>query len=157
MILFINTSQTDLIQVKLIKGDKIINQSENREEYRQSELLLKMINELFSKGYTIHNTRFVAVVSGPGAFSALRIGISTANSLAWSLKVPVVEVSVNEAESDEKLIKVLKEKTTRLAKTTCLASRRAAERERLKDYKTGDFKPVVPKYGKEPNITSAKT
>ena len=66
----------------------------------------------------------IYVVSGPGAFSALRIGVSTANALAWSLHIPVMELKVDQDISQVKISK--------------------------------EFKPVIPKYGKEPNITKAK-
>ena len=47
MILFINTSQTDLIQLKLIAKGKIVRELENHENFKQAELLLKMIDKLF--------------------------------------------------------------------------------------------------------------
>ncbi|MCX6786065.1 MAG: tRNA (adenosine(37)-N6)-threonylcarbamoyltransferase complex dimerization subunit type 1 TsaB [Candidatus Komeilibacteria bacterium] len=128
MILFINTSKTDLIQVKLIKDNKILAQAGSREQFKQSELLLSLIDKV--KG--TKKLTAIAVVSGPGAFSALRLGIATANALAWSLHIPVIEVSAEEA-IDEKLFDILKNKTA-----------------------GKDFKPIVPKYGREPNITAAK-
>lgn len=129
MILFINTSRTDLIQVKLIDQSKVVAQLENHEQYTQSELLLGMIEKLLkSAKLKINGLTAIAVVSGPGAFSALRLGITTANTLAWSLQIPVIEVSSDQAVNDETLIKSLPIKST-------------------------DFKPVIPKYGSEPNIT----
>ena len=80
--------------------------------------------------------RLIAVVSGPGAFSALRLGVTTANALAWSLGVPVVELSVDEVKNNDEMIKSINQI--------------------LKYSNTQIFKPVVPKYGKEPNITKAK-
>jgi tRNA threonylcarbamoyladenosine biosynthesis protein TsaB len=121
MILYINTSKTDLIEVKLILDNKIIKESISHENLRQSELLLKMIDKVVSN---LKKLKAIYVVSGPGAFSALRIGVSTANALAWSLHIPVMEL---EADQDISQVKILKE-----------------------------FKSVVPKYGKEPNITIAK-
>lgn len=124
MILFINTSRTDLIQVKLIDQGKVVASKESHEPFKQSELLLKMIDKVKGKA----KLTAIGVVSGPGAFSALRFGITTANTLAWSLRIPVIEVSSEQAVDDETLIKSLSIKST-------------------------DFKPVIPKYGSEPNIT----
>lgn len=136
MILFINTSQTDLIQLKLIDKGKIVRQLENKEEFKQSELLLSMIDKLLKKEkLKIKNLKLIVVVSGPGAFSALRLGVATANALAWSLKVPLIELSVDEAGDDEKLIEAIKQKSKKAIKQV--------------------FKPVVPRYGKEPNITKS--
>jgi len=140
MILFINTSQTDLIQIKLIKDDKVVAVLDNHEEYKQAELLLPMIDRLMKNQRSkIQDLRLVAVVSGPGAFSALRLGVITANTLAWGLRIPIIEVTTSEAEDDERLIEVLRKKT---------------EDRRLKI--EDQFEPVVPKYGKEPNITKAR-
>ena len=88
----------------------------------------------------------VAVVSGPGAFSALRLGIATVNALAWSLKIPLIELSADEAVSDKKLLDVLKLKTqnSKLPSTS------------LRTGKAKSFIPIIPKYGREPNITESK-
>ena len=134
MILFINTSQTDLIQIKLIKDDKVVASKVNHQEYKQAELLLPMIDRLMkNRRSKIQDLRLVSVVSGPGAFSALRLGVITANTLAWALKIPIVEVSASEAEDDESLLKVLNQKII----NNCLSI-------------------IIPKYGKEPNITKAR-
>ena len=126
MILVINTSKTDLIRIQLVEKGKIIDEAENRQEYQQSELLLSLIDKVAGKN--LKKLKAVAVVSGPGAFSALRFGVTTANILAWSLKLPMVELTAEEA--DEKLIESLKKKP--------------------------EVKIVVPVYGREPNITKTK-
>src|SRR3989339_2289125 len=134
MFLFINTSQTDLIDLKLIKDNKIVDTLTSRENFKQSELLLSLIDKL--AGNQLKKLTGIVVVKGPGAFSALRFGITTANALAWSLKIPVIGLSVIEAAGDERITKSLKLKTKNLT--------------------SKKFKPVVPKYGAEPNITKAK-
>lgn len=137
MILFINTSQADLIQVALIKKNKIIGQIINRAGYRHVELLLPMIDAVLKKSkIRLDNLKFIGVVNSPGAFSALRLGIITANILSWGLKAPVIEVSAKETADEDKLIKILRDKTKKF---------RSAADNRLKF--------AVPKYGKKPNIT----
>ncbi|PIT90520.1 MAG: hypothetical protein COU22_01685 [Candidatus Komeilibacteria bacterium CG10_big_fil_rev_8_21_14_0_10_41_13] len=131
MILFINTSQADLIDLKLIKRRKVVKELVSHESYKHAELLLTMINELVGD---VKKIKALVVVSGPGAFSALRLGLATANTLAWSLKLPIIEVSVKEAE--ENLIEVLDKKLYNKVK--------------------GKFIPVTPNYGKEANITKPK-
>ena len=139
MILFINTSKIDLIQIKLIKNNKVIGQLESQEGFKQSELLLSIIDEILKrKRLKTEDLRLIAVVSGPGAFSALRLGVTTANTLAWSLGVPIIELNAAEGDSDEKLIQILKIKMQKIG------------------FKKQKFIPVIPKYGKEPNITKAK-
>ncbi|MBU1131560.1 tRNA (adenosine(37)-N6)-threonylcarbamoyltransferase complex dimerization subunit type 1 TsaB [Patescibacteria group bacterium] len=141
MILFINTSQTDLIQLKLIKNDEVVGQLESREEYKQSELLLGMIDKIIkNQRLKIKDLKLVAIVSGPGAFSALRLGVATANALAWSLKIPIIEVKTSEAEDDETLLKALKEKVFNHQSSS----------------NNHQSSVIIPKYGKEPNITESK-
>jgi tRNA threonylcarbamoyl adenosine modification protein YeaZ len=134
-ILFINTSRTNLIEVKLIKNGKIISRQESHKEYKHSELLLTMIDKVIK---SIRSVKFIAVVSGPGTFSALRLGVTTANALAWSLKMPLIEISAEEAIDEKKLIMILKRKI------------------KDKKFMSNKFKPIIPKYGKEPNITQTK-
>lgn len=108
----------------MIDQGKVVALLENHEQYKQSELLLKLIDKVRGKA----KLTAIGVVSGPGAFSALRFGITTANTLAWSLQIPVIEVSAEQAVDDNKLIELL-------------------------SITPKEFKPVVPKYGSEPNIT----
>ena len=134
MILFINTSQTDLIQLKLIKDDKITGQLESRENFKQSELLLLLIDQIFKNAkLKISACTAVAAVSGPGAFSALRLGVATANALALALKIPLAEVTAVEAEDNGKLAEVLRGKIV-----------------------NHQLPVIIPKYGREPNITKSR-
>lgn len=53
--------------------------------------LLKVIHdELQKQNCSWQDITGVAVFKGPGSFTGLRIGITVANSLAYSLEVPVV-------------------------------------------------------------------
>jgi len=40
--------------------------------------------------HTIHDLRGIVVFKGPGSFTGLRIGLSVANALAYSLIIPIV-------------------------------------------------------------------
>ncbi|MDO8583658.1 MAG: hypothetical protein Q7R83_00570 [bacterium] len=73
----------------------------------------------------------IVVVEGPGTFTALRTGVLTANILARQLSLPLVGVTVTEAEDVTALIQLLSTRTP-------------------VDY-------VAPVYDREPNITTPKT
>lgn len=63
-----------------------------------SQTLLPMLDEI--KRITeipLEEVDAIAIASGPGSFTGLRIGSATAKGIALALKVPVVEVSTLEA------------------------------------------------------------
>lgn len=60
----------------------------------QMERLMPMIDSALKKaGLSIRDIDGIAVGSGPGLFTALRIGVVTANALSQVLSVPVVGIS----------------------------------------------------------------
>lgn len=60
--------------------------------------LLPMIKAVLEEaGLTQQQVGAVAVSSGPGSFTGLRIGLTTAKTLAWAWQVPVVGVSTLDA------------------------------------------------------------
>ena len=134
MKLLISTEQNAEFKVA-IGQDTIDKVKVVKKPYKQSELLLKTINDLLeSQSKELADLTGIIVVSGPGAFSALRIGVTTANALAYSLNIPVVGVEVDESTK----IEGIWEEGTNL----------------LKNKKKFDMTSVViPQYGREPNIS----
>jgi tRNA threonylcarbamoyladenosine biosynthesis protein TsaB len=70
---------------------------ESWEAHRQlAETIHKKIDELLeSQQKDLSEVRGIVVYKGPGSFTGLRIGISVANSLAYSMDIPIA------AETDE--------------------------------------------------------
>ena len=89
MRLLISTEQNSHFSVA-IGTDKILKLKTVRKEYRQSELLLKTIDQLVNR----QKPTAIVVVRGPGAFAALRTGIATGNALGFAWKTPVVGVKL---------------------------------------------------------------
>jgi tRNA threonylcarbamoyladenosine biosynthesis protein TsaB len=50
----------------------------------------QIINLLDDKGWTLSKVEGIIVYEGPGSFTGLRIGMSVANALAYSLNIPIV-------------------------------------------------------------------
>ena len=135
MFLIINTTGPQKIELIVVRTAENFSLSKI-EAPKQSEKLLTSIERVL-KG-DLKKVKGIGVVSGPGSFASLRIGVVTANTLAYALKVPVVGIALNEfIDQDELVKKLLKKLTTK--KKFSLAKNI-----------------VVPFYGQEPNITLKK-
>lgn len=53
---------------------------------------IKLREMLESQGLTLQGLSAVVCYKGPGSFTGLRIGLSVANALAYSLNVPIVGI-----------------------------------------------------------------
>ena len=133
MVLLINTADGENIEIALAKAGKIIKRKNIKAKYRQAEKLLPAFDDLLKELRTnLTKIKGIAVVAGPGSFSALRVGISLANTLGWTLNLPVLGVKLDEFGNFEELAEVAAKK--------------------IKKVKVGSI--VEPYYGKEPNITT---
>ena len=70
-------------------------------ERRQSEKLLPSLEKFLAKqGLNLKSLTSIAVVNGQGTFSSLRIGIVTANALAYALGLPVSDTDGQSLEKN---------------------------------------------------------
>jgi tRNA threonylcarbamoyladenosine biosynthesis protein TsaB len=93
LILNIETSTT-LCSVSLAKCGKVVSFKETNEGYRHAENLHVFIEEVLVKGgVSIKDLNAVAVGSGPGSYTGLRIGVSAAKGLAYALHIPLIAVN----------------------------------------------------------------
>jgi tRNA A37 threonylcarbamoyladenosine modification protein TsaB len=101
-------------------------------EGRVSNLLPKLAKSVGKKG--LKRIQGVCVVAGPGSFSSVRAGVLEANLIARLLHVPLVGITVDEAQD----LPVLSHKLFAMHHSVKMA-----------EY-------VAPIYDKEPNITLPK-
>jgi len=151
MYLFINTADPQILFLVLLdrKGEILIKK-EIKAKYQQSERLLSEIGKLVSeypvsKYKSVKVLKGIIVVTGPGSFSGLRIGLATANSIAWALQIPIVglrfynSVQCPVSKCQESMQKIIKKGFTL-----------------IKNRKKFN-KPIMPFYGKKPNINLKNT
>lgn len=82
----------------LVEGDKIVAEQFLNTRHTHSETLLPMISGMLkSAGVELSDVDKIAVSAGPGSFTGLRIGISTAKGLADAAHKLCVSVSTLEA------------------------------------------------------------
>lgn len=89
----IETSNSPL-SVAIVKDGQIVEEVVQNEKLTHSVTVMPTIEELFQKA-NIKPIELdaIAVSEGPGSYTGLRIGVTIAKTLAWTLKKPLVGVS----------------------------------------------------------------
>lgn len=98
LILLIETA-TKSCSVSLSSENKIIAcKEEVNKQYSHAEKLTVFITELFkTQDFSIKDLDAIAVSKGPGSYTGLRIGVSTAKGLCYALDIPLISVSTLKA------------------------------------------------------------
>lgn len=95
-LIFDSTSE-DLL-VMLISGEKtdyIISSGDKRSH---NSKILELADELLERNnLTVSDIEYVSSVTGPGSFTGIRIGVSTANALSYGSGAELVDVNAFEA------------------------------------------------------------
>ena len=90
LILTLRTDKPEA-EVGLFEGDDKLAYSTWQAHRQLAETIHLKIRELLeSQGRSLAELEGILVFKGPGSFTGLRIGISVANSLAYSLDIPIV-------------------------------------------------------------------
>jgi tRNA threonylcarbamoyladenosine biosynthesis protein TsaB len=96
LILHIETA-TDVCSVALSDGDRQLSLIESGQERSHATLLNQFIRQSAEQaGKSLKELQGVAVSKGPGSYTGLRIGVSTAKGIAYALQVPLLAVGTLE-------------------------------------------------------------
>ncbi|WP_181350535.1 tRNA (adenosine(37)-N6)-threonylcarbamoyltransferase complex dimerization subunit type 1 TsaB [Thalassobacillus sp. CUG 92003] len=96
-VLAIDTSNHSL-GVAIIKNSHVAGELVTTIKKNHSVRLMPAIQQLMASTETTpEELDRIAVAVGPGSFTGVRIGLSTAKTMAWSLDIPVVGISSLEA------------------------------------------------------------
>ena len=94
MKLYIDTSDREKIIIGL--GDERFEEKPNQ---TTSQRLLPFIEEILKKeGKNFKDIKEIEVNTGPGSFTGLRVGVSVANALGWSLGIKVNSKNIQKGE-----------------------------------------------------------
>ena len=92
-LLLIETS-TSLCSTALSEGEKIICSRRSSEPRAHASLTAQFIKEMLeSSGWSVNDLDAVAVSAGPGSYTGLRVGVSTAKGLCFGGALPLISVS----------------------------------------------------------------
>lgn len=89
MILHINTKDQKVTTVSLKKAGKVTKTLSEENKYGSQALLPLIEKVLKDDKLDINELTGIEVEAGPGSFTGLRVGVSVANALGFSLAIPV--------------------------------------------------------------------
>lgn len=97
LILALDTSSSSG-SVALVKGDTVIAERSSANVGTHSEWLMPSIDAMMKdSGVAVSEIEVIAISYGPGSFTGLRIGVSIAKGIAWTLGVKIIGVSTLQA------------------------------------------------------------
>ena len=92
-VLYIDTS-SDYLYSGIVVDDKLVSSIKKKYEKDLSKEALPKIIELFDEAnITPKDLDKIIVVNGPGSFTGIRIGITIAKTIAWSLNINITPIS----------------------------------------------------------------
>lgn len=93
-ILAIDTTHS-LCSAAFFDGRKIVSEIVEEKEHGQAERLIPMIQEVLEKATAcFQDIEAVAVTTGPGSFTGVRVGLAAADGIALAADLPMIGVSL---------------------------------------------------------------
>lgn len=90
--LFIDTCNSFIVSI--IKNDKIIYINKDSSNTDTSSKVMPIIDDAFkSTNLDISNIDKIFVVNGPGSFTGIRVGVTIAKTISYSLNIPLIKLS----------------------------------------------------------------
>lgn len=94
--LFVNTA-VSVSSVALIEDRKVVSIAEEKNSNDLSSKIFFMIDKVFQDGKCKpQDLNKIFVVTGPGSFTGIRIGLAIAKTMAWTLKIDLIPISTLE-------------------------------------------------------------
>ena len=86
-------SSTDICSIAVSRGEEVIGFSETREAYQHASQMTLLIDAAIeAAGVSLAELSAVSVSMGPGSYTSLRVGFSTAKGICYALDKPLITV-----------------------------------------------------------------
>lgn len=86
-------SSTDICSIAVSRGEEVIGFSETREAYQHASQMTLLIDAAMEKAeVSLADLSAVSVSLGPGSYTSLRVGFSTAKGICYALDKPLITV-----------------------------------------------------------------
>ena len=94
--LFINSATANLV-VAIINNGKIAYIYDNNDGNDTSSKMMPVLDEAFKKSeLKPKDIDKIFVVTGPGSFTGIRVGLTVAKVMAYSLNIPIIPIALSE-------------------------------------------------------------
>lgn len=111
LLLHIDTS-LETASVLLSLEGKLLGAASNASQYDHASWIQLAIKRLMDDaGYQMQDLNAIAVVSGPGSYTGLRVGMATAKGLCYALNIPLLTVDTLFFMASAAKLELMKEKT----------------------------------------------
>lgn len=108
--LYIDTHDTEIV-IGLYKDGNLISRKVKESTRHHSDYTMPMLKEVLdSKNIKVNELGEILVVNGPGSFTGVRIGVTIAKTLAYTLNIPIKTITslemyaCGETEKKNKLV-----------------------------------------------------
>ncbi len=90
--LFIDT-HSEMVTIAIAKDDEV-QKIEKKSERSHSEVVVPSLDEILKKSeIELSDLDEIIVVNGPGSFTGVRIGVTIAKTIAYSLSIPIKTIT----------------------------------------------------------------
>lgn len=91
--LYIDT-HSNYVAIVIFKDGKLLDKKESDSAFNHSTNTMPMIQEVLNeKNLKINDIDEIIVVNGPGSFTGVRIGVTIAKTISYTLNVPIKVIS----------------------------------------------------------------
>lgn len=103
---------TELCSIAIAEDETILATAESENPYEHAAIITKLIDQCVRKAnIQLNQLDAIAVSTGPGSYTALRVGTSTAKGICYALQKPLIAISTLESLAHASIAFAQKEKT----------------------------------------------